>query len=454
LDLESVADLFESVFNAHYKRTPSGPSAFEEAMLHHGLSDMWYREGQPVLDVIQEVGGCAEEVAKGIRETLDLRHSTRDAYEMGYETEFDSESHYDWRQVGSGELDAEWSVFEHSLKSESRYFSRTAMRMLEKVFHDLSTHRTYQGGSVIVDAGPNAELKSLYRARVFQSDRSLLAAIERPEVSIGPPPPRIAGAGRMNARGIPVFYGATAPEVALAEVRPPVGSKVVVARFDIIRPLRLLDVEALQNVSVAGSLFDPMYLDRSQKAAFLRGLSERITVPVMPEGEALDYIATQVIAEYLASLEDPSIDGMIYPSVQVAKGMKNVVLFHKAAVVAPVNRPSDVKFVVSDHEHYEEGPQIEYIVREEFDSEAAIPPKEPELRDLILDTSADPDPREPALELSKDKVRVHHIQGVEISSKSFTVNRDAFDKKDFREFKERQDQQQKRISESLGDIEF
>jgi RES domain len=48
----------------------------------------------------------------------------------------------------------------------------------------------------------------------------------------------------MNAQGIAVFYGATDPLVALADVRPPVGSTVAVGRFELIRPVRLLDVEA------------------------------------------------------------------------------------------------------------------------------------------------------------------------------------------------------------------
>jgi RES domain len=63
----------------------------------------------------------------------------------------------------------------------------------------------------------------------------------------------------MNAGGIAVFYGANEPNVAIAEVRPPVGSKVAVARFEIIRPLRLLDLTALAAVSERGSVFDPEF---------------------------------------------------------------------------------------------------------------------------------------------------------------------------------------------------
>ena len=62
----------------------------------------------------------------------------------------------------------------------------------------------------------------------------------------------------------------------------------------------------------------------------------------------MNHIATQVVAEHLASLDNPTLDGMIYPSVGAAKGMKNVVLFHKAAVVAKVKRPEVIEFRVRD----------------------------------------------------------------------------------------------------------
>jgi hypothetical protein len=415
----------------------------------------WLRDGQPVSDIIQEIGETTGEIAEDIRDLLESRHSTREDYEMGIETEFDSESHYEINPVGRGELDDEWSLFEHSLKTESRYFSRTATQLLDKIFNDLEGHRTYQGSPVIVEAGPNAAIETLYRARVFQSEESLLAALERPEISIGPPPPLIASLGRMNAQGVPVFYGATHPEVALAEVRPPVGSQVVVAQFHITRPLRLLDVESLQSLSVGGSPFDPMYLVRKQKAEFLRRLSERITMPVMPEDETLNYVATQVIAEYLASLEKPVLDGMIYPSVQAAEGMKNAVLFHKAAVVAKVKRPEGVEFRVRNYGDYEDGPEIEYSVVEEFDSETATPPpKEPTVEELMAEMNAMVDQRKPALELSKEDIWVHLIKCVAITSETHQVSRRVWDKKAFREFEERMKRTGKIATEQIDSIEF
>jgi hypothetical protein len=84
-----------------------------------------------------------------------------------------------------------------------------------------------------------------------------------------------------------------------------VGSRVVLGRFGLIRPLQLLDVEALRSIFVIGSLYDPTFVPRLEKARFLQGLSRRITVPVMPDDEPFEYLVTQAIADYLANRKVP-----------------------------------------------------------------------------------------------------------------------------------------------------
>ena len=76
---------------------------------------------------------------------------------------------------------------------------------------------------------------------------------------MGAPDSKIAKSGRMNAHGISVFYGATLPGTCIAEIRPPVGSQVVLGRFEIIREVRLLNFDHLTKVFVTGSLFDPEF---------------------------------------------------------------------------------------------------------------------------------------------------------------------------------------------------
>jgi hypothetical protein len=214
--------------------------------------------------------------------------------------------------------------------------------------------------------------------------------MKHPDREVGPPPTKQAVAGRMNAAGISVFYGATAPSVALAEARPPVGSKVLVACFEIIRPLKLLDLVAMTDISdEPGSLFDDAHRRCLKQAQFLRGLTVRLSRPVMRDDQILDYLPTQAIADFLAAEATPPLDGIIYPSVQadhetppVERGLLgirrarvnarlgagyhcNVALFQKAARVECLDNGRDVS-VADDSDLYsfsdtaDGGPYVRY----------------------------------------------------------------------------------------------
>jgi RES domain len=169
----------------------------------------------------------------------------------------------------------------------------------------------------------------------------------------------------MNARGISVFYSANDQKTAIAEVRPPVGSQVAVAPFEIIRKLRLLDLTALRDVRVTGSIFDLGLARRMERAAFLRSLSRRITRPVMPDDEPFECLATQAVADFLATESLVPMDGIIFPSVQAAGDVLNVVLFHKAARVEVMDIPKGTEISATVGHWEEDGWQEEYAVTEE-----------------------------------------------------------------------------------------
>ena len=78
-------------------------------------------------------------------------------------------------------------------------------------------------------------------ARKAESQEELKGLLKAPASEIGPPPTEYAGDGRMNARGISVFYGAFDQATCVAEIRPPVGSYVAMGRFELVRDVRLLD---------------------------------------------------------------------------------------------------------------------------------------------------------------------------------------------------------------------
>jgi hypothetical protein len=294
---------------------------------------------------------------------------------------------------------------------------------LRTVFGGLTDHTTHDGRPVLVPAGPETTVDSLYRARVFQSSVALREALIRPDLQVGPPPSLVASSGRMNAWGISVFYGATKPTVAMSEVRPPVGSRVITARFRIIRKLRLLDLEAMKALNVKGSIFDPTYAERLAKASFLNGLSVRISKPVLPDDERIEYITTQAIVDFLASELDPPIDGLIYASAQNPNGT-NVVLFHKSSRVKPMEIPEGTRFGTSPDPSDDDYSEPEYFVFEQVHPTAPVKSSEDEFFSASgAEERWNGDDREFSLQLDETAVEVHHITEITYKSEPYRLVR-------------------------------
>jgi hypothetical protein len=409
ISIGELADQIGKAFEEHYIRTPSDASDLEYFMMKE-TDYQWERRGEPVVYAIMNAASIPESAAEHVREVLGERNHDMDRVE----SEFADESYYEEAGIDAHELWEDWAAFQKSLRTETRLFNRAASRLLDSIFEGVDAHTTHRGKKVIVSAGPNTSIANLYRARVFQSDEKLKGAIERPDLELGSPPYAAAAAGRMNAKGISVFYGATAATVALAETRPPVGSRVLVGQFEMLRPLRLLDVEAFQSIFVEGSIFDPEFLGRLKKAKFLAGLSSRITRPVMPDDEPFDYLVTQAIADYLASREVPGIDGIIYPSVQGGSNRRNVVLFHKAARVELLNLPPGTEISGDLYAYDDEGGRAEYTVIEE------VPKRRKSATRVVVTTD---DSRVVSLRVAVDSLRVHEINGVSYKEHSLPVSR-------------------------------
>lgn len=226
----------------------------------------------------------------------------------------------------------EWGNFRRSLKENCRFFNKDASDYLSSIFLNLAT-LSIDKREVSVSVGPSHEIKELYRAREFQSHDALCEALFEIDSAMGAPPGRVASAGRMNAHGISVFYGALRSDVAISEVRPSVGSKVVVGKFKLLRNLSLLNLDAFCHLEAKGSFFDPDFIRRKEKIAFLSKLREHVSRPVVPNDHLLEYVPTQVVADFLASFTD--WDGIIFDSVQSDELSANVVLFNKAARSKP-----------------------------------------------------------------------------------------------------------------------
>lgn len=429
--LEQLAERIETAFDQHYTRTADQPDPWQERMLADRESSYeWEREGQPTADAFQEAAEIEPEVAEDVQAILDDKYACYDPSDMDGETEFSAECHYEERKPTDEAWREDWRNFEQSIQKEARFFSRTAAAHLTEIFGRIDSLRTSNNQPLVVDAGPQFALNHLYRARVFQSSEPLLKALCRPDQELGPPPARLATAGRMNAQGISVFYGATTTASAIAEVRPPVGSRVVVAKFYILRPLRLLDLTELENAHDTGSIFDLTLKARLERVAFLQSLGKRMTRAVMPDDQALDYLATQAIADFLATENEPALDGIIFQSAQAEEG-RNVVLFHKASKVEALPIPEGAEISASTGFDYEDGYEIDYSVFEKVPK--AVVEDAPRTK---LWTNApfeatyfqSLESRESTLRVDGHSVEVHLVNWVKVDCTPFKVSRHRFER--------------------------
>ncbi|MCS0497834.1 RES family NAD+ phosphorylase [Ancylobacter sp. MQZ15Z-1] len=437
--LEQMADRVEAAFADHYVRTSDQPDDLETMAIRYGEL-VWHRHGEPIGEAIQMAAMIDEPPASAIAEILAERHDTFVPGDVDGEQEFGPDSHYERLDVVKDDhFHQNWERFEQSLKSEVRFFSRTAQQVLSDTFSGITEARTKSGMPVIVAAGPGTAITSLFRARAFQSRDRLEAALSRPDLEIAPPPSKDARAGRMNARGVPVFYGATDAQIAMAEVRPPVGAEVIVGRFEIIRSLRLLNVTLLGKVFVEGSVFDPTLAGRARRASILATLSRRIVRPVMPDAEDFEYLVTQAMADYLADHPGFALDGVLFPSAQSRVKGYNVVLFHKAARTAEFDMPKGTKVQAYLHggRSDEDDEPLMWSVLEETpkstreskpmttggscgDLEAVF-----SMPSLVRDFwwGEEKDPRELSLRLDPDSLLVHRINTVQFRTTVTPVKR-------------------------------
>ncbi|NKJ03847.1 RES family NAD+ phosphorylase [Rhizobium sp. SG741] len=432
-EISKVCDEVHGAFKRHFSRARMEMNSYEWAMHKDSESSYDFEPaGDQTVYAIMGVADVSETVATDIQQVLEERFEDFEAAQIGETTEYDSDLHYEEVKPDDREWYQAWFSFERSLKREARFFSTHALEVLNSVFEGIGTMTTRRGGSLIVDGGPGTGYEYLYRARAFQSQAKLEAALLRPDKEIGPPPSALAASGRMNARGISAFYGATDPETAIAEVRPPVGSKVAIGKFTVIRPIRLLDLTALRGAAApAGSFFDPKYATALSRMSFLRSLSRRMSRPVMPDDQEFEYLPTQAVADFLATDMVAPLDGIIFPSVQAGGNAQNVVLFHKASLVEKIVIPANTETSVRGEREDEDGSYPEYTVTWWLPPDGDNAPPTDAAWDPLIDMWRSPTASEDdmdfgsgrleTLSISSKDLEVRHIDAIRFDTEDYEV---------------------------------
>jgi len=303
-----LADNIHAAIEEHFYLTSNEPTPLEYALLKDKESNYdWERHGQEVNYLIQDIAEVTDNVSNDVQTYLSF-YFGGDPKEFEENT-YGDEACYEEKSPESYSLQESWDFFCQEIRYRARFFSESTEEVLGALFSDLNELKTYNGTPVILNAG-------IFRSRVCLSHETLDHILKNPIKELGAPPSKLSKQGRMNAEGISVFYGAADAETCIAEVRPPVGSHVVVGRFQITRNIKLLNLDLLSQVYAKGSYFDPEFGSRKGHASFLNHLVREFVKPVMPGKEMFEYLPTQVVAEYLAEKVEPNLDGIIFKSSQ------------------------------------------------------------------------------------------------------------------------------------------
>jgi hypothetical protein len=232
-----------------------------------------------------------------------------------------------------------WHRLRRKILHEQRFFSQNALGRLREIFEGLHLLHDDSNSPAVYMLKPGDEAVQIYRARKGNSIEEREQIVQDPANQLGPPPEKLRCAGRMNPSGILAFYGAFDLDTCVAELRPAVGETVISAKFQITRPILVLDTTKFSGRPKTINIFAQTHVTRLRLWKFMTTFMNEIARPCLPDDEHLDYVPTQVVSEYLTHLhkikkgnKERTIDAIIYRSAQNGNG-KNIAIFGGAAAV-------------------------------------------------------------------------------------------------------------------------
>ena len=179
-DLETLASRVDLAFEQHYQRTPPAPTDEERALIPESE---WSRDGLPVVDAITRAAEIPARAAADVHRLLEARHLRHACLPRGGGDGVLLRSLLRGAQHRRTPLAKSGFSFEHTIKTQARFFGHHAKELLAAAFTDIdNVDEISVGGrrSLVIDIGPESRLKGIYRARVFQSEEALREACADP----------------------------------------------------------------------------------------------------------------------------------------------------------------------------------------------------------------------------------------------------------------------------------
>lgn len=216
-------------------------------------------------------------------------------------------------------LHLSWMRFSEIIKYERRYFfPRPKKENLSKIH---ANGPRYAGDILNIIFQISKELKiittleqgtKIYRARPLL--KSMINNLSVKDIGVPPVDISAKRANRLNAVGIPIFYGAFTSKHLQKEVRLQENENLLVGEFHINKDVHVLDLTKIP----VPSIFRVKDKNRREAIKFLNQFKREIMKPVLSEGiENLEYIPSQIFAEFIrhrCQYAGQRILGIKYPS--------------------------------------------------------------------------------------------------------------------------------------------
>lgn len=237
-----------------------------------------------------------------------------------------------------------WRRFREAILHRQRFFNDPAKEFLAEIFDGIQNQADIDNKPAFYRLATGDET-TFYRARIVADEETFREIAKDPSAFMGPPPPNLRRAGRMNAAGIAVFYGATERDTAIAELRPAVGSLISLAAFRVHRSIHVLDLTRFTRAGKQLDIFAKNQMIRATQWAFMQSFASEISQPILPGEEHLEYVPAQVVAEYLTSTPvrwrgaEVTPDAIIFRSAQ-RDGGKNIAVMGDAALIIQPASPA------------------------------------------------------------------------------------------------------------------
>lgn len=356
--IEELAEEADRWFQEHYQ---PGGATFEvdpdpeNDRVYHGT------EGDPYEEIFAEELGGSDEVNQAVIDALpdvsdrDIMQGAEPYYTDAHNFEPIEEA----RAREKADQDDywfenrytfEWAEFCKQVQFSSRFFG--IKQKLDELF---GAPDEYGEGPVkpLYDL-PAAE--TLYRARLMRDELTEEVLNAQGAAKLGPPPPDRTQGGRMNVEFIPVFYAAFSKTTVVGELRPGVGDSIAIGKFQTRVPLRVFDFTVFERRAA-----DRKHFFEHSRYDFVTQVQAEISRPVRPHERQREYIATQIVAEYLKSFF--GCDAIIYRSSMqrdATDDNRNIVILNREGFVGnedpcvvsyvdwSLQEVTDVKYTILD----------------------------------------------------------------------------------------------------------